>query len=204
MKTISLLSAVIFWSSVALAGKVTIVNSGFTFSPNVVNIKTGDTVVFTLAGAHDAVEVSEATWAANGNTPLPGFSVPFGGGQVTGLAVGTHYFVCSPHASLGMKGQIIVASTLGVNDFSLAVGTLSLYPNPTSGTFVFRYQDTGNTPATGLKIMVRNFIGQQLYFRAGMQPETDYPIDLSGQPAGMYLVTLTDGRQSETRRVVKH
>lgn len=89
----------------------TITNSGLTFSPNLVTITFGDTVLFNIAGSHDAREVSMATWTANGNTALVGgFQTPFGGGFVlpSQLAVGTHYFVCTPHASSNMKGRIVV------------------------------------------------------------------------------------------------
>ncbi len=89
----------------------TITNSGLTFSPNLVTITFGDTVLFNTAGTHDAREVSMATWTANGNTALAGgFQTPFGGGFVfpSQLTVGTHYFVCTPHASSNMKGRIVV------------------------------------------------------------------------------------------------
>ncbi len=90
----------------------TINTSGFTYTPATTNILFGDTVVFSFGGSHDAREVSLGTWTANGNTPLPGgFQTAFGGGMVlpAQLAVGTHYFVCTPHASLGMKGTIVVS-----------------------------------------------------------------------------------------------
>lgn len=89
----------------------TVTNSGNTFSPANTTVTVGDTVNFTIATMHDVIEVTQATWNANGNTPLSGgFQTPFGGGMVYSatLTVGTHYFVCSPHAYLGMKGTIIV------------------------------------------------------------------------------------------------
>jgi plastocyanin len=90
----------------------TVINSGFTFSPASLTISVGDTVVFSLAGSHNTVEVSQATWNANGNTPLSGgFSTPFGGGTVIFSTAGSHYYVCSPHASGGMKGVINVVLT---------------------------------------------------------------------------------------------
>ncbi len=88
-----------------------VTNSGFTFSPSTITINPGDDVNFNLDVIHDAVEVSQSTWNANGNTPLAGgFQLSFGGGLVPSskLGVGTHYYVCSPHASSGMKGTIIV------------------------------------------------------------------------------------------------
>jgi len=38
------------------------------FLPDSITIFAGDSVRFSLASIHDAVEVSEATWLANGNT----------------------------------------------------------------------------------------------------------------------------------------
>lgn len=110
----------------------TIVNSSFTFSPASITITHGDDVSFVLETVHNAVEVSQATWNANGNTPLAGgFSVVFGGGLVSStlLTVGTHYYVCSPHASLGMKGIIIVNVATSVRETQQQM-SISVYPNP--------------------------------------------------------------------------
>jgi plastocyanin len=86
-----------------------VTNSGFTFVPADVTIDAGDSVQWQLAGIHEVVEVTQQTWNANGNTPKPGgFSTPFGGGTVKFDTPGTYFYVCSPHASLGMKGTITV------------------------------------------------------------------------------------------------
>ncbi|MDX1907903.1 MAG: plastocyanin/azurin family copper-binding protein, partial [Bacteroidia bacterium] len=91
----------------------TINDSGLTFTPATITINLGDTVNFVLSATHNAREVSQATWNANGTTALAGgFQAPFGGGTIlpAQLGVGTHYYVCTPHASFGMKGTIIVQS----------------------------------------------------------------------------------------------
>jgi hypothetical protein len=70
--------------------------------------------------------VSQATWNANGTTPLPGgFSVPFGGGMVlpSQLGIGTHYYVCQAHVSFGMKGKIIVTGSSVQKEFQMEYGT---------------------------------------------------------------------------------
>lgn len=90
------------------ATTTTVTNSGNTFVPADITITQGDTVNFSITNAHDVVEVSQATYNANGNTSNGGFSLPFGGGTLIGLAPGTYYYVCTPHASLGMKGTITV------------------------------------------------------------------------------------------------
>lgn len=89
----------------------TVTNTANTFTPATITITVGDTVNFVITTAHNAIEVSQATYNANGNTALSGgFQTAFGGGMVlpAQLGVGTHYYVCTPHASMGMKGTIIV------------------------------------------------------------------------------------------------
>jgi plastocyanin len=88
----------------------TISNSSYTFNPSVLTITQGDSVNFNLANGHNVVEVSLATWNANGSDMLPGFSLPYGGGTLhsSQLSVGTHYYVSSLYSTLGMKGIIVV------------------------------------------------------------------------------------------------
>ena len=93
--------------------------------------------------SHDAKEVSQATYNSNGNTALAGgFQTAFGGGIVlpTQLTLGTHYYVCTPHASVGMKGTINVVSTTGVNFSSLLLGSPEVYPNPAKNNFMVSFQ----------------------------------------------------------------
>lgn len=86
-------------------------NAGNTFTPANITVTVGDTIIFDIANMHNAVEVSQAGWEANSSAPLSGgFQLPFGGGMIlaSDLSIGTHYFICAPHASLGMKGTITV------------------------------------------------------------------------------------------------
>ena len=113
MKTLILTLTLAIAASFAFGTSVTVTNSGNSFSPDTLVITYGDSVFFDLASAHNAIEVSQSTWIVNGNSPLTGgFQTSYGGGYVlpSQLAVGTYYYVCSPHASMGMKGVIIVNS----------------------------------------------------------------------------------------------
>ena len=75
-------------------------NSGNTFTPDTLTVTVGTTVFFNLGGSHDVVEVDQATWLTNGNTPLlGGFSTPFGGGSVTLSVAQTYYYVCQKSCS---------------------------------------------------------------------------------------------------------
>jgi len=134
------------YSIVASSTTTTIINSGFTFSPASVTINIGDSVNFALTSIHTVVEVSQATWNANGTTPLSnGFSKGSGGGMVlpAELTLGTHYYVCGNHASLGMKGVIIVQDPA-------TQYTVSVSANPSSGGNV----SGGNTYNAGLPVTV--------------------------------------------------
>jgi plastocyanin len=118
-------------------GKIwTVINSGFTFSPDPLTINVGDSVLFTLASIHNAVEVSQTSWNANSPTALPGgFTTPLSGGLIPAshLALGTHWYVCTVHvATMGMKGTIIVQALTGMILHQQADKNISFYPNPAS------------------------------------------------------------------------
>ena len=106
----------------------TITTVGMSFSPDTIHCDVGDTINFILGGYHNAVEVSDSTWLAGGNTSNAGFSFGYG---ATGMFIPeechTFYYVCQPHASLGMKGVIVAHHTAvyGCTD-SLAVNYDSL------------------------------------------------------------------------------
>ena len=136
MKTKLLLFTVIVLSMICMPGKtavITILSSGYTFVPDEVTIQPGDTVIFDLGPIHNAVEVSEETWLAGDTTSNGGFRLPLGGGTVTLTEVGTHYYVCQPHASLGMKGiiHVEIPNSLSGNH-TIEELQLCAYPNPAS------------------------------------------------------------------------
>jgi plastocyanin len=113
------------------AGAQTIVQSNFSFNPNTLTVSPGATITVTLGSPHTFTQVSEATWNANGNTILPGgFNFSAGTHQLTLDVPGTYYYVCLPHASMGMKGKIIVDTGTGTVDRGLP--TTLVFPNPAS------------------------------------------------------------------------
>lgn len=196
-------------SGFSSGASVTIINSGFTFSPDNITINSGDTVNFQLASMHNAVEVSETTWNSNGNTALPGFSLPFGGGQVTGLAAGVHFYVCAPHASLGMKGKITVTSPAGINDIAEGRAKINIYPNPTSGKFTLQFSRSGsqvgsfsgNDQQSGLEIF--NILGEKIADMPNFISQASNEIDLSSVPDGIYFIRINDRKKIYTERLIK-
>jgi hypothetical protein len=77
---------------------------------------------------------------------------------------------------------------------------VSLYPNPTTGTFNIAYASLRGEVS---KIEILNAIGQRVHILEGQEvPKEDAMIDLSSEPAGIFLVRVTSNGNTVTKRVV--
>lgn len=180
----------------------TITNSGLAFNPTATIINLGDNVTFTLGASHNAVEVSQATYDAMGNTPLSGgFSVPFGGGSVSAnlLTAGVHYFVCTPHAALGMRGMITVLNTTGIALNPSNEG-ISIYPNPSNGNFQLKINNS--QPSKDYKLEVFNVLGTKVYSKTDLQSQSTSSVDAADLPKGTYLVRIYNGKETYNRKII--
>ena len=176
----------------------TINNVGTTFSPATITIGFGDTVSFAIAGSHNGTEVDLATWNANGNTPMTGgFQTPFGGGLVlpSQLAVGTHYFVCVPHAGMGMKGQIIVEDVTGISA-KTAQSSISFYPNPATDLITIKTSQN----IQGLPFIISDNTGKQVM--NGLLLNQTTSLDISALATGVYFLQIGQQRR-ESFKVIK-
>jgi plastocyanin len=197
-KIVSLLFLFLF-TVAYVSAKNEIINVGLTFSPSTLTIVPGENVTFTLESAHNAVEVSKATWDANGATPLPGgFSVGFGGGEVlpAQLPNGTHWYVCSPHASSGMKGIIIVGTPTGIEE-TRGLIDVSVFPNPASDLITVK--GSKNLPGTEYYITDQN--GRQV-LTGKLDGETT-SIQISQLNKGIYYLQL-EGQKNRSLKVIKN
>lgn len=202
MKRITLLLILLSAGISASAKKWTITNVGFTFSPTPITIEAGDTVVFSIASIHEVVEVSEATWNANGNDPLEGgFSTNPGGGTVlpSFLQAGTHFYVCVPHASSGMKGKIIVQGSTATEDIHFPA-EVSVYPNPSDGRFQVIMDNIKSSKKYDLDIY--NTEGKRVYLKSRSEIELVNIVDLSGAEKGIYILNLSDGRKTYSKKII--
>lgn len=201
MKKAILLSAILMTAgSIASNATIwTISNSGNLFSPSTATIAVGDTVRFNITSSHDAVEVSEATYTANGTTPLDGgFEVPFGGGTVLPeqLSVGQHWFICTPHVTMGMKGIITVTATTSVTDI-LAKSEITVGPNPTGDYITMQ----SSLKLDNTKYSVIDIAGKKL--AEGSVQGNESKIDIQALPKGNYFLLLGNGMAKRTIKVVK-
>ena len=92
-------------------------------------------------------------------------------------------------------GKTQVLNTISCNNDGIPVGYV--YPNPSAGSFTVSIDNT----VTGLCIY--NVLGQKVYSvdnSAWALGSNKFTIDLSGQPAGIYVLNLI---QSDLNKVVK-
>ena len=188
-------------ASVGFSTTWIITNSGTTFTPATITINLGDSVKFNIGTGHNVVEVSQTTWNDNGNAPLPGFSLPFGGGLLlpVQLTTGTHYFVCSPHASFGMKGTIIVQNTSGISD-NPSKTNISIFPNPSNGKF----QVDVNTSQVGKSINmdIYNAKGNKVFASTDLAQNKSNLFDLSSFPSGIYYLKFLSGSETICKKII--
>ena len=195
-----LLSLVLFLSCAAgFCTTWTVTNTGFAFNPATITITIGDDVNFVLASIHNVQEVSKTTWDVNDNTPLSGgFSTSFGGGLVPAsqLGIGTHYYVCVPHASMPMKGIIIVQSVTGIAENQLQPG-FSVYPNPTDQLLTIK----ANSTLVGSEYSITDRSGRQVL--SGSLVNESTPVNMSQLTSGIYLFQIR-GQKGQLVKVIKN
>lgn len=200
------MNKILFIFLLSLSGTVgysttwTITNSGFSFTPASLTIIQGDIVNFTLESIHDAREVSQATWDINGITALPGgFQTAFGGGSVsaTQLGVGTHYYVCSNHASAGMKGVIIVQSSTGIADNQVHPD-ISIFPNPSMNLITIK----SGYNLKDSQYLITDQAGKDVIKGKLLNEATQ--IDISQLPSGIYFVQIIGVNSRQSFKVMKN
>ena len=204
MLTMKIIGYLLLWLSVGVAASFAATHSvsfsGFAFSPDSISINQGDTVSFTLSAIHNAVEVSQSTWIAGGTTALPGgFSVPFGGGSAVLSQAGKHYYVCTNHASMGMKGIIVVnpSGTTSVGDGPVLPHVYSLaqnYPDPFDPSTSITFSVPVSSRVT---LRIYNVLGQEvstLLDHASVEAGTHtVRFDAAQLSSGVYLYRMEAG-----------
>jgi len=202
MKTKFLLALLLL--SISITGfctTVTISNSGLVFTPSTITINAGDTVIFSLSSTHNASEVSQATWDADGNTALAGgFETPFSGTPEmvlpAQLGVGTHYYVCAAHASLGMKGTIIVQDLPTAIMESRLQTTISVYPNPASNLVKIK----ANKGILGARYSVSDQSGNQVL--TGTLTDVITTLNIAPLARGVYFFQVGE-KKGQMVKVIK-
>ncbi len=185
------------------ATSYTVTISGLTYSPPTLTVTIGDVVTINASGNHPLAEVTQATWNANGNTASgTGFGTKTTNYTFTVTTASDIYYVCTIHASMGMKGMITV-STTGINEQDASLSSVSIFPNPAKDKFSVKF----NSGDSNISVKLYSICGQEieaLSFRketnAGF---TSLTFDLENKvPAGVYFLQLTSNSKKVTKKVI--
>lgn len=130
-----------------------ITNNGNSFVPDTLYVNIGDTVIFNITNNHNAVEVSENTWNSNGTITNNGFNIAYGGGNFIVDSIKTYYYVCQPHAGMGMKG-VIISSPNPCNK-TVTQSLTGFDPQPVYTPWVWAYDTLTLTNTSNCDIRVR-------------------------------------------------
>lgn len=143
---------------------------------------------------------------ASGNGPFAGTFVPDGDLSVLyGMSsFGTWTLeVTDVAADDGGNINNFELEICGISPFSgngFAITNFIVYPNPNNGTFTIKINSPNNKI---IDIRLLDIRGRQVYknhFDSGLQQETT--IELDNLQAGIYLVNLTDGIRSLTKKII--
>lgn len=179
-----------------IAKTITISTSNnFTFTPDSITITEGDSIQFNIGSGHNAIEVSESTWLSNGNTPSGGFSRN-SSGIVANLSVGIHYYICTPHASMSMKGKIVVTSSVGIFAHKSLLAN-RIYPNPTKNNFTIEL--SGNEKS----IKIYNLVGSVIAEYTNLGEGKFLLNALENKPTGAYFIAITTKESAYNYKLIK-
>jgi hypothetical protein len=114
-----------------------------------------------------------------------------------------YYYVCSPHASMGMKGTIRVDNSAGLNEINSndKIG-LKVFPNPVNN--ILHIDFTLNDITSG-NIQLKDITGKIIYSENlnSVIGENSISIDLSALKPGYYFMILKRGKESFTEKIIK-
>jgi len=81
------------------------------------------------------------------------------------------------------------AVTAGIDNLQANQEAVNVYPNPSNGVFTIQ---TKSEELRGKSIEVYNVLGEKVYSNYQITKSSNYQIDLSFQPNGVYLYRILD------------
>lgn len=204
MKKIYLITLLCLTTLAFKAATFTISTVGTSYSPATLTVSVGDVVTIQASGSHPLVEVSQSTWNANGSTPLGGgFGTKTSNYTFTVTSTNAIYYVCSVHVGMGMKGMITV-SAAGVNENTITLNNVSLFPNPAKNNMNVNFNAS---TSTSVSIKLYDVTGREI---EKLMNETNvaqgvhtFNFELpSYLNAGNYFVEVTSGNQKATKKLI--
>lgn len=134
----------------------------------------------------------------NSVTLNPGF-IATGSGTANRYVKAFIHGCNTPGSSEGLKngyisvedGEVLLQEQIEQFDFTI-------YPNPSEGKFSLKFEE----PVAG-KISITTLDGKSV-FAEDMKETSEHRMDLSEIPSGVYIITLTKGSKSYSKRIIKN
>ncbi|MFA6260967.1 MAG: T9SS type A sorting domain-containing protein [Bacteroidia bacterium] len=79
-------------------------------------------------------------------------------------------------------------------EWESSLNEVEIFPNPSGG--VFMVKNSGNAA-----IQIQNAVGQKVLSMSALKDQGAIEIDLSNQPRGIYFMTISNGRETMTRKI---
>lgn len=170
------------------------------FAPENLTIAPGDSVYASFIGYHSLTEVTESDWNNNIASSNGGFWIGLEAPTFENWFVindpGMKYYICIPHASMGMKG------TINVVDPTVGIATTEAYDATTvaslgNGMYSLRFTNCES-------FVVITTSGKTVETIALNTQDNQLDIDLSGLSSGLYLgVFLENGKAMKVVKLVR-
>jgi hypothetical protein len=86
------------------------------------------------------------------------------------------------------------SQTLGMNNIGPEISSVSVFPNPSNGSFTIRIKGKGRL--NNSMVEVYNMLGEKVYHENLKNEQPDNDVNLSGQPSGVYLYRVINEQGS--------
>lgn len=184
---------------------VTII-AGPGYSNNDLTVNVGDVVTIEAAAIHPLVQVSQATWDANGSTALPGgFSATsnFVLNITSAMAGTTIYYVCANHVGIsGMKGKITVNVVASVNENRVRNFNFTVFPNPVTSNSWVNISSKNADPVSLTLYDLNGRMVKQLFNRSLNEGEVNFKFDAANLQKGNYILMMRTKEGSLQKQIV--
>ncbi|MEK6616209.1 MAG: T9SS type A sorting domain-containing protein, partial [Bacteroidota bacterium] len=141
------------------------------------------------AGGTSYDEANSVTADASGNIIAAGFfkspTITFGSTTLTNTGNSPDMFI------------VKLSSSTGINEWTIDNLQWSVFPNPTSGKVEVRSEKLEVR-----SIEITNLLGEKVFQSQYSIPNTQYLIDLSSQPNGIYFLTIKTSQGTANKKLI--
>lgn len=98
------------------------------------------------------------------------------------------------------EGGIILKNNTGALDMkeNIINKLITIYPNPNNGTFYFSLKDTNSK----VKAEIYTVSGQKVYEASNFEMQPQNEVNFAPQAKGIYLIKITDGKNSYSEKIM--